>query len=187
MRFPAVSLAFVAAILTVAPGASAQEPVRDFSQLNTRLKPGDTVWVTDAQGREIKGKITELCDASMTLDRDGTTTLQSDDVRLVQKGSKSVGKAALWGLVVGGVAGAVLGAVDSSGCSSDCISNGAEAVIVAGIGAGIGAGVGALVRAVLPAGRKDVYRAPGAPGSARLSIAPVVTPRAKGVAVSLVF
>ena len=57
MRFPAVSLAFVAAILTVAPGTSAQEPVRDFSQLNTRLKPGDTVWVTDAQGREIKGKI----------------------------------------------------------------------------------------------------------------------------------
>ena len=38
-----------------AHSSAAQEPVRDFTQLNTRLVPGDTVWVTDAQGREVKG------------------------------------------------------------------------------------------------------------------------------------
>ena len=97
MRFPAVSLAFVAAILTVAPGASAQEPVRDFSQLNTRLKPGDTVWVTDAQGREIKGKIRELGPSALTLDGTGTGTIAADAVRLITaRHGRPIGKGALW-------------------------------------------------------------------------------------------
>ena len=55
------TLAVVAAIaLFASPAiAAAQEPVTSFDQLDTRLKPGDTVWVTDAQGREIKGKYRE--------------------------------------------------------------------------------------------------------------------------------
>ena len=35
--------------------AAAQDPVKSFDQLNTRLKIGDTIYVTDAQGREVKG------------------------------------------------------------------------------------------------------------------------------------
>ena len=178
MRFPAVSLAFVAAILTVAPGASAREPVRDFSQLNTRLKPGDTVWVTDAQGREIKGKITDLRDASMTLDRDGTTMLQADNVRLVRqrKGSK------LFGCLVG------LGAGIAGGLAYSAAADSGEEAMGGFFIAGIGAGVGTLIGAFVPRSR-EVYRAPGAAGQAqaRASVAPFVTRRAKGVAVSLAF
>ena len=46
-----------AMLIAILPAlAAAQEPVKSFDQLNTRLKPGDTVWVTDAQGRESKGR-----------------------------------------------------------------------------------------------------------------------------------
>jgi hypothetical protein len=50
----------------------------------------------------------------------------------------------------------------------------------------IGVGVGILVGSFITRSH-DVYRAPGAPGSARLSIAPVITPRTKGVAVAISF
>ena len=51
---PAVIIV-VAVALCVPAFAAAQEVVKSFSQLNTRVSVGDTVWVTDAQGREIKG------------------------------------------------------------------------------------------------------------------------------------
>ena len=50
----AVVLAVISLLLAFAL-AAAQEPVREFSQLDTRLKPGNKVWVTDSQGREVKG------------------------------------------------------------------------------------------------------------------------------------
>jgi hypothetical protein len=142
--------------------------------------------VTDAQGREIKGKLTELHDASITLDSQGQAPLQADTVRLVQRRTKAIGRAALYGLVIGGAAGAVLGVVyPSEDCTSDCAAK--TAVGFGVVGAGIGAGVGAAVRAALPASWKEVYRAPGTSGSARLSLAPVITPRTKGVAVTYSF
>jgi hypothetical protein len=54
---------------------------------------------------------------------------------------------------------------------------------------GIGVGVGAGVDAVIPGRRQVVYRASGTAGAAlaRLSVAPVITPRTKGVAVSFAF
>jgi len=45
-----------AVLIVLLPAASAaQEPVKSIDQRNTRIKVGDTVWVTDAKGREIKG------------------------------------------------------------------------------------------------------------------------------------
>ena len=57
------------------------------------------------------------------------------------------------------------------------------ALLIAGVGTGIGVGVDALI----PGRKQVVYRAPGASGSARLSLAPVITPRTKGVAVAYSF
>jgi len=82
-----VTWASLAAVLILLlPAISAAQPVKSFDQLNTRLKPDDTVYVIDAQGREIEGKITELHDASITLNSDGPTMLQADNVRLVHVG-----------------------------------------------------------------------------------------------------
>jgi hypothetical protein len=180
----AASAPLTALLIVVLPAlAAAQVPVTSFDQLNTRLKVGDTVWVTDAQGREVKGKITELHDASVTLDGDSQTTLRAADVRLVQRASKSFKKATLWGMVIGVGASIAVSAAADDGSGEADMAYGLGALL----GAGMGAGVGAAVRAALPAGRKEVYRAPGASGSASLSLAPVITPRTKGVAVAYSF
>ena len=84
---------------------AAQEPVKSFDQLNPG-SGGQHGYVTDAQGREVEGRISELHEESITLDSDGPTTLQADNVRLVQKRDESIGKAMLWGLLIGGAAGA---------------------------------------------------------------------------------
>ena len=53
----AVRIAALVGVVLLAPaGTWAQEPVKTFDQLDMRLKVGDTIWVTDAQGREIRGR-----------------------------------------------------------------------------------------------------------------------------------
>ena len=173
--------------LVLAPAAApAQEPVMSFDQLNTRLKIGDTVYVTDAQGRAIKGKIRGFGTSGMTLDRDGPETIQADAVRLItERKPGPIGRGALYGLIAGAAGGAILGASASGGPGGECNRNCSP--ILAGVFGGLGAGVGAIIGAVIPGQTLVVYRAPGAPLSTRVSLAPVITPRTKGVAVSFAF
>ena len=177
----AVVLAVISLLLAVAL-AAAQEPVRDFTQLNTRLRPGDTIWVTDAQGREVKGRIAAIGADALTLEGGSGRTLGATDVATIRlRGIDTLRSGALIGLGVGAGTGLLLcAAADASGSDwAWC------AVTVGAVGAGIGVGIDALTP-----GRKLVaYRAPGAAGgpSARLSVAPVLTPRTKGMAVSFSF
>ena len=174
-----------AMLIVILPAlAAAQEPVKSFDQLNTRLKPGDTVWVTDAQGREVKGRITSFARDSMGIDGDGARTLRADDVRLVQTRRPD-------GLVNGTLIGFAVGAVGLEAANlaltsqGDC-PGGCQAAIVL-FGGAIGAGVGAIVDALIPGKKQVVYRSAGASGSTHLSLAPVITPRTRGVALSYSF
>jgi hypothetical protein len=182
----AAALVFVLPVL-----AAAQEPVTSFDQLNMRLKPGDTIWVTDASGREVKGKIRELRPSALTLERDGTRAIQADGVRLITTHTgRPVVRGAVYGLLIGAVGGALAVAVTPSENWGGWKALGA--VAIAGLCGGAGIGVGALVGAVIPGKTLVIYRAPGTPGAsepprAGFSIAPIVTPRAKGVAVSVSF
>ena len=178
----AILLAAVSLLLAVAL-AAAQEPVRDFSQLNTRLKPGDTVWVTDAQGREVTGEIVDLAPDSLTLKGGPARRLGPADATLIrQRRHDPLWNGALIGVAVGGGLGLAMG--DFSG-SWDWGDAAVGAVIFGGIGAGIGVGIDALI----PGKKQLVYRAsgPGGGSHARLSMAPVVTRRSKGLAVSFAF
>ena len=175
----AASAPLTALLIVVLPAlAAAQVPVTSFDQLNTRLKVVDTVWVTDAQGREVKGKITDLRDASITLNSDGQTTLQAESVRLVQQ--KRRGISMLLGCLIGFGAGVAGGFAFSAAAETGDEAMGGYFFPL------IGAGVGTLIGAFMPRTR-NLYRAPGASGSARLSLAPVITPRTKGVALSYSF
>ena len=69
-----------AALAAIPTRGGAQEPVASFDQLNTRIELGDTVWVTDAQGREIRGRIQRLAADALTLE--GFGTLDAREVRL---------------------------------------------------------------------------------------------------------
>ena len=179
----AVVLAVISLLLAFAL-AAAQEPVREFSQLDTRLKPGDKVWVTDAQGREIKGRIVALGADVLTLDAGGSKSFSAGDVRLVmERRHDSLASGALIGLGVGGLGtGIACAASGDEGQDQWCL---AAAIVYGGLGAAIGVGIDAMI----PGKKLVAYRAPGAPSaaSARLSIAPVITPRAKGLAVAFRF
>jgi len=182
----AITLAAISLLLAFAL-AAAQEPVTSFDQLNTRLKPGDTIWVTDGQGREVKGKVQALAPDAITLKGDGPRTFAAGDVRLIsERRNDSLANGALIGLAVGGVGTGL--ACLASAESSDAGWCAVAAAAYGGIGAAIGVGIDALI----PGKKLVAYRAPGTPGStgsaqARLSIAPVITPRTKGVAVAFAF
>jgi hypothetical protein len=63
--------------------AGSDTAVRSFDQINTRLKVGDAIWVTDGRGREIKGRITSFAPDAIGVEADGTRTLRADEVPLV--------------------------------------------------------------------------------------------------------
>jgi hypothetical protein len=185
MKLPhiAIILATAAALAAPAP-AAAQAPVTSFDQLNTRLKPGDTIWVTDSQGREVKGRIDSLAPDSLGVDAGGFRTFSASEVSVIQlRQGDSLANGALIGLAVGGVGTGLACLASADGLDEGwCVL---AALVYGGIGAGIGVGIDALI----PGKKLVAYRAPGpaGPTEARLSIAPVITPRAKGVAVSFAF
>ena len=186
MRLPAAVrlFLFVIALLCLTASAMAQEPVRSFDQLNTRLKPGDTIWITDAQGREVKGKIVDLAPGAVTVKADASRTYGPADVNLIhERRPDSLKNGALIGLGVGG--GLALGLC----LAAEPIEGDGACVLAAGIYGGVGAAIGVGIDALIPGKKIVAYRAPGPAGAppARVSFAPVVTPRAKGVAVSFAF
>jgi hypothetical protein len=61
------SVLFAAALALATTTASAQTVATVFSDLPTVVKSGDTVDVTDAKGRTLRGKIGELSPTSLEL------------------------------------------------------------------------------------------------------------------------
>ena len=183
----APTLVMMLALFLTPAAATAQEPVTSFDRLNTRLKAGDTVWVTDAQGREVTGKVRDLSATSLLLDAGGAPQdFQAARVGTIRmQPGDSVRNGVLWGALAGLVGGLV-----SCAASPDCAGDEAAAGMATGlgiVGAAAGAGIGAAVDAAIKGPTLVVYRAPGGPASARLSVAPLNTPRAKGVAVAFAF
>jgi hypothetical protein len=184
-RQHAVWALLACALVVLLPAFSAaQEPVKSFDQLNTRLKVGDTVWVTDAAGREVKGKIVDLAPEAVTVKADASRTYGPADVNLIhERRPDSFKNGALIGLAIGG--GLSLGLCMAGSESEDY----GWCALAVGIYGGVGAGIGVGIDALIPGKKLVAYRAPGTPGSsqARLSLAPVITPRAKGLAVAFSF
>jgi len=190
MKLPhiAIILATAAALAAPAPCA-AQKPATSFEQLHTRLKPGDTVWITDVQGREAKGTIESLGSDAISLDAESAAPIAASSVKVISKRRDVATVIGGWAGFV--AAGAYIGtriASDPDGCSIEpgmCVIG---VLGYGGIGALVGAGIGWGIDAARES-KREVYRAPAPAGgtAARVSIAPVVTPRAKGVTVSFSF
>ena len=181
-------LAAGAALLFVPALSGAQEPVRTFDQLDTRLRVGDTIWVTDAQGREIKGKIRDLSATSLLLDAGGTPQdLQAARVATIQLQPKdSLKNGVLWGALAGFVGGA-LSCLLNPQCGGDDEIAAAVSRGLAIVGAAAGAGIGAGADAAIKGPKLVIYRGAGTQSAARFSLAPLIAPRHKGVALSIAF
>lgn len=189
MRVTHTAIIVATAVALAAPAlCAAQEPVSSFEQIGHRLKPGDPVVVRSASRLEVRGTLRDIGASSLTIDHEGLRVFQADEIREVAlERPRSKRKWAGWGFLSGAAFGAALAVVSIDDKDAGFVDPSTAALIMGGFAGGVGALIGALA-AIEPA-RPLVYRAPASPGGrqALLRVAPIATPRKKGVAVAFSF
>ena len=123
----------------LAQPAAAQGTAGSFEQLQVLVKPGDTVSVTDAAGRETTGKIAELSSSTLILlTADARREWTEDGVATIkQRRNDSLANGAIYGLAIGaGLAATLVAAVAAE---DEDIDGRDVAILLAAYGA-IGAG-----------------------------------------------
>lgn len=164
-------------LLSTASAATAQSARDDH--VETVLRPGMTVWITDSSGREEKIRIDSNTAGVVMATSDGQVRRlrTADVVRVRARQSDS--------LLDGALIGA--GAAIASGllmCNltepwENCRDDVGPILRIGALGAGVGIGIDALIR-----GRKTIYE--GAQGT-RLHAAPILASRTKGLRIVLNF
>ena len=178
----------VAAALAVAAGsarASAQDTapitsgaVPSLAALNTQVRAGDVVYVTDASGSTLKGALTAVTDRSVEVRRNGgIRTIAASDIRRIQRQQPDSPLTGVWiGAAIGAVPGIYWLIADPNECAGLC----AEEYAAIGVGAVVG---GLIDRAIHR--RVTVYQASVADiRSPRVAIAPWARHRGAGIRVS---
>jgi hypothetical protein len=199
--------AFFALLLAAHVPAAAQEPLRAFDQLASRLRVGDTVVVVDAAGTRHEGRLVGLSPSSLVISTRRDHPFAADQVRVVMKrGPHPLAKGLFWGVTVGAGAGLAWALTHTDGMGSaaepPCSPEPAGMCHLPDsdfsetrnwnsvpIGMSAGALVGLFVGAIIPGRTSVVYAAPpaGHRGGPRLAIAPVLTPRVRGASISISF
>ena len=168
----------LAAVAVTASLAEAQRVT--FDRLALQLNQGDSVTVTDSDGRRLRGRIVDLSASTLALQVDGLRRdLNRGDISAVQRRERdSLKNGAAIGFA-SGVAVLVGLAVLPDG---DLNPTGFMIVgsLFGAAGAGIGAGLDALHEET-----QVIYRT--TPSNRRLAVSPVVSLERQGVSVSLGF
>ena len=169
----------------IAAPAAAQGIAGSFEQLQVLVKPGDTVSVTDAAGRETTGKIADLSSSTLTLLTAGAQRewTEGDVTTIKQRLPDSLGNGAIYGLAIGAGVAATLLAVAAG--LDDADFSGSDVAIILGAYSAIGAGAGVGVDALITK-RHVVYQRPSS-SRVQVGIAPWLTSQRKGVQVTLRF
>ena len=98
----------LAVFVILAPSpAPAQATANSFAELQTVLKKGQTVMVTDASGQRVKGKVAEVSPSSLVVLIPEARTFAEGTVREIRAAGSSR-NGALIGLGVGGGVGAAV-------------------------------------------------------------------------------
>jgi hypothetical protein len=182
-------LLIVGLLLATAAAASAQESASSFEELVGRIQIGHQIWVTDTTGRQVRGRLERLSSDRLVLEANGLEVFAAPDVRQVRARDRdSLKNGTLIGLGIGlglGTAWCIGAVADDSG-EIDARVECAEGFTVF---PGFGALIGLAVDAVIPGKMRVVYQAPLSREASRayLTVVPLVSSRAKGVALSFVF
>ena len=161
-----------------------QEVASSFTKMADQVALGDTIFVTDGDGAEVKGKLLAYSEDNtfIKLKADGgEIVLSEDEVRQIDlQYYDSAWSGALWGMAIGGGGGALIGA--TAGCDTAAMCVGAAA----GLGALTGLAAGGIVDALIK-DRKPIYSSSGQMAALPLQIVPVISKKHKGVLVSIAF
>jgi hypothetical protein len=176
----------VAALLATGLGGTARaQEMAALDAVAARVKLGATIKVTRADGRELKGQLTQLSPSTLTVLSKGTTTeLRAGEIRSIylQK-PKRYGRNALIGFAVGAGIAAIGDAVE------DCrgyLCGPEFTVLAVGFCGALGAGVGVLFATDTPESVL-VYELKTASSSVRFGVSPVATPARQGVILTVRF
>ncbi|HVH29313.1 MAG TPA: hypothetical protein VM818_21310 [Vicinamibacterales bacterium] len=169
-------------LLSLGAVAHAQAPATLFSELQTRLKVGETVMVTNDSGETVKGRVVQVSGTVLVLrGRAGDLHVAASDVQRIERPRDTFWNGALTGSAVGFGAGALLAATDD--CSGPgigpCFSDTEGVFYVGGIMGLMGLGVGVAVDAILHRERVVFVRTQS--DSARVAIAPFLSPGRAGL------
>lgn len=170
--------ALAASVSTV----QAQGVASTLRELQLLVRPGETVTVTDAQGREVKGEIQTLSPSQLVL-ADPTGRHEWTEIDLVsirQRKSDSLGNGALWGLAVGAGSALVAGLSTAEGSDEDWVW--VAVAFYGGVGAGIGVGIDAMIRK-----EYVIFQPPSVPPRTEVRLVPLLTPKHQGLLVSVTF
>jgi hypothetical protein len=170
--------------------ANAQDVTDSFSELGSRVKLGSTVIINDAEGRRVKGKLTNLSASSVSLRAAGhEQTFSADRVRDITEQRRYSRR----GAAIGFLTGVGLVFLSEALSNDDACANSSEdicgpgfaagvAAVTGGLLAGIGAGIGAGITH-----ERLIYRAPNSAPLKSLTLAPFVSKREAGIGVSYRF
>lgn len=169
-------------ILMASATAEAQQTARSFEQLQVLVKPGDTIAVVDASGRESRGEILDISPSMLRLLVSGASRdLQQDEVRMIrQRRADPLKNGALWGFGIGAGFGyflAAQGAGADGGYAGDAAAL-APVLITASLGSGLGVAVDAMLS------RQQVIFERPATSTPKIGFLPVLTRERKGVLVT---
>lgn len=161
-----------------------QEVAASFADMANQVAVGETIFVTDLAGNEVKGKLLAYPEDTAyirLMADDGEIDLSQDQVRQVDLQYKdSAWNGALIGMAVGGGGGALIGA--AAGCDTEAMCVGA----MAGLGAVTGLAAGGITDALMKA-RRPIYAKADQVASFQLRIMPVISKKERGVFVSIAF
>lgn len=181
MRKRAVtSLAFLGAFLAAAQAFAQADWPQAVSGMSGRVKPGQTVYVTDARSRETEGRLVSLSEAGITIDVKGESrNFMSDDVLgVARRGDSLLNGIAFGAAATGGFV--LLATIPAGGCAEAGAGGCAAALATA---MGVGAAIGALVDGAIK-GKTVVYQAPPSRG---VRVSPVLTRSGAGVQLAIRF
>ena len=165
---------------------SPQTPADD---IRGRVKVRQKVVVTEAQGRELTGRVIQMTDTVLTVQQKGSSVdVSYSDIVSIDRPKDRLGNGALFGLAVGAALGAALGTSDGSpdsdspfcgmGFLDDCGKHNVAAAVLAtgAVGTLIGVSVDALIRH-----DRHLYRR----STTQLRIAPAFSRRGAGALVAV--
>ena len=177
-------------VVSISAGRAAEAQdgaARSFERLQSTVKSGATLQVTDITGHQITGKLAHLSSSSITLTVDGMRLeLAKSEFKRVTGTHNRFPLGAIVGAASGAGAGLILAtwecALEQSYCPGQSLYKGAShALAGAAFGAAIGAGVGFTKHT-----QRLVYAAP-TKSRATVAVSPLLTSEQRGVAVSIRF
>ena len=171
-------------LLTISTPALSQTPASSFEHLiaENAIQPHQTVYVTDAWGHRLKGRLGQIRAGSLVL-MQGSQEIEMTEAHVdrIQRGDSL--QNGLWLGLGAGVAAAWI----APNLFCDLPDDECAAIVFAAIGLPsitAGAVAGALVDAAL---KKTVFQFTGTRGSARIQVSPVLGGRSAGVLATIRF